>query len=850
MRASGHLISSSRSPTVKDALSVGGKAASLFRLLDLGFPVPTFFVLTAEAYRRNVGGKLGELERAEVCRALEALDGDAFAHAVRSSGLAEDSADFSYAGVFDTFLDVRGARHVIEAIERCWASHKGATAAAYRARRGVVDDVAMAVVVQRMVHADWAGVSFSADPVTQALSVCVINATRGLGEKLVSGHISPEEIRLDLESGRILERKIPQGAEPMPDWLRSKVLEVTRHVAQRMDFPQDLEWAAEGRKLFLLQSRPITTIAGVFHNRALESWAGHGNPDAPDRVWTRAYADEIWTPPVSPLFYDIQNLTLATAQRLERDGDRAPTPPDTFKYYRAAPYMDAAVLERMYAGLPPIARRRSLLPLLPPERREALLRAPWHGLRYLRRIWQFEIVKGKTWGLTRNHRFLERSWSGFLDTARSLCDVDLTKLSEEQLAEHLGKIWSLALSVGPECEIAVLYYAHDIMLMLSGLLERWCGASEERYGEVSAGLENSQTVREAQAIWNIAASVRVLGPAAIESVRSCDSRTFRAVARGIGAQSVVDQFDTFLRDHRHRGANYKDLIHPRWGNDPELLWAHVQAFIEADSPPPAQTNAASGARRREAQRASLASVRGPLAQFKRAILRALFRSNEIYAGLRDNHRFYYDYVWWLVRCLYGEIGMRLHAQGKLASANEVFFLVRREIDALREGSLDPATAAERIAVRRREWEETRKNPPARFLRRAYVPDAVASARPQAGQTLRGLAASSGQAVGRARVVYDVTGLGRVTRGDILVTRQTDPGWTPAFTRLGGLVLETGGVLAHGASLCREYGLPCVTAIDEATSLIGDGDLISVSGGEGVVEIVEKAPTTAITADKA
>ena len=403
------LIATSSAPTTRDVASVGGKAASLFRLLELGFVVPPFFVLGAEAYRRSSTGRLGEAERASVRAAWEELGGDTFACAVRSSGVAEDSADFSYAGVFDTVLEVRGADAVIEAIERCWASHQSAAAAAYRARRCVVDDSALAVVVQRMVRADWSGVSFSADPLTQALSVCVINATRGLGEKLVSGLINPEEVRCEVDTGRILQRRTPEGAEPLPEWLRTAVLEVTRLAAARMGFPQDLEWASEGRTLYLLQSRPITTIAGVFYNRALEPWLGKGYPDAQDRVWTRAYADEIWTPPVSPLFYDVQNLTLATAQRFERDRDPVRLPPDIFKYYRAAPYMDAAVLERMYSNLPSVARRPSLLLQLPPERRAAFLQTPWHPLRLIGRLWQFEIAKGRTWGVTRNYRFLENA---------------------------------------------------------------------------------------------------------------------------------------------------------------------------------------------------------------------------------------------------------------------------------------------------------------------------------------------------------------------------------------------------------------------------------------------------------
>jgi rifampicin phosphotransferase len=822
-----------------DPKYVGGKAASLMRLKDAGFEVPPFFVVDVGAHRRAAGGRISSADKRYVGMEYARLGAEAYAYAVRSSGVAEDSLDFSYAGVFDTFLNVRGLEAVIGAIENCWASHNSAIAAAYRDKRAVTDDGGLAVVVQRMVPAEWSGVSFSADPLTQALSVCVINATPGLGDDLVSGRVTPEEIRVDSQTQKVIERRSVAGATPLPDWLISAVTDATRLAADRFGFPQDLEWASVGDKLFVLQSRPITTIAGVFHNRSLEPWLGRGDPDAPNRTWTRAYADEIWTPPVSPLFYDVQNLTLATAQRLSRDGDLGPVPPDIFKYYKAAPYMDAAVLERLYANLPRISRRPSLLDLLPADRREALMSRRSRPGRMLRRLWQFEIVKGRTWGISRNHRFLEGAWNQFLENARRLDAIDVTGLTDEQLDHHLDQTWQLAGTVGPECEVAVLYYAHDLKLLLIGLLDRWVGAGEERYGDVSSGLENSETVREVQAIWQAAASIRTLGANAVALAAASTWQAFRSEAPRIGAEPIALEICRFLEDHPHRGANYKDVIYPRWGDDPELLWGHVRALAEADTPSPSEINAREAEKRRDSQRSILSCLQGLLAAPKRAVLRQLFHWNERYTSLRDNHRFYYDYVWWLVRRHYTEVGRRLQLQGKLATGGDIFFLVRSEIRALRLGA-DPSHYSARIAVRRREWDQTKRDQPPRFLRHGYVPDEAPTAQMLGLCALKGVAASSGRVVGRARVVYDVADLARVRQGEILVTRQTDPGWTPAFSRIGALVLETGGVLAHGASLCREYGLPCVTAVAQATSLIKDGDLICVSGSDGLVTVTEQA----------
>ncbi|HVO46817.1 MAG TPA: PEP/pyruvate-binding domain-containing protein [Steroidobacteraceae bacterium] len=816
---------------------VGGKAASLLALTRRGFRVPGFIVIGADEYRSSPSGRVSAELRSQLLEALVPIGGPDREYAVRSSGLAEDSADFSYAGVFETVLGMTGEAALVDAIERCWASHRGRIADAYRSRRGVTDDSSMAVVVQRMVRADWAGVSFSADPLTQALSVCVINATPGLGEELVSGRVNPEEIRIESTTGRILDHRIPAGVAALPVKLRDEVLRQTQAAAAAFGFPQDLEWAAEGDELFLLQSRPITTVAAVFHNRALEPWEGQGHPDAADRVWTRAYADEVWSPPLTPLFYDIQNLTAVTRQQIANGGDSAPVPVDIFKYFKAAAYMDVEVLGRLYATLPPLARRPSLFLLLAPEARPALSAARWNWRGTLTRLWKFEVSRGRTLGLTRNHRFLQQAWPHYLHEARRLADVDLTPLPDAQLDRFLGEVWALALTVAPQCEVAVLYYSHDLRLLLTGLLERWFGSGAEKlYAEVSSGLEHSETVRENEAIWEMARSIRDAGPEVRQRAGSLPWAIFRAQSDPASAP-VIQSFDSFLRDHRHRGANYKDMIYPRWGDDPELLWGHLKAFLASDAPRPSAVNAASAQRRLRSQESTLRAVRGQWFGLKRTLLRKLFRLNELYSGLRDNHRFYYDYVWWLVRRVYLEKGRRLSRSGLLSQAHDVVFLCRKELEELRSGTLSTTLAATRIEIRRREWEETRRTPPARFLRRGYLPDEQTTSQQGAARRLSGLAASPGQVRGRARVVLDVAGLSAVADGDILVTRQTDPGWTPAFARLAGLVLETGGVLAHGASLCREYGLPCVTAVEGATALIRDGDTISISGNDGAVEIL-------------
>jgi pyruvate,water dikinase len=837
------LISPSWAPQATDTASVGGKASSLFNLIELGARVPPFFVLTADAYRAHGDATLSPSARGQVEAALAHLGEDGI-FAVRSSGIAEDSADNSFAGVFDTVLDVRGADAVAAAIETCWQSHRSARAEAYRAHRGIEDDPAMAVVVQQMVPAVWSGVCFTADPISQALSVVVVNAIAGVGESLVSGLVNPEEIRVDSASGVVLERTTPAGAEPLPDALLKDVVARSVEIADAAGFPQDLEWASDGRSLFLLQSRPITTIAGVHHDAVLET-AERRLLDDPARIWTRAYADEVWTPPVSPLFYDVHNLTHHLRTRIANDDGRPPLPDSIFKYYRAAPYADVAVLERVYRNLLPVARRPSLLGQLPASLRAAVAAAPLRIRPILRRIGIFELRNRARWSLARNHRFLEAHWATFIAEADRLADVDLSALEDADVDRHIEAVWGLALIVGVECEIAVLYHAHDLKLILSGLLDRWIGSGDELYAAVSSGLPNSQTVRESDEIWLLAQAIRAAGPEFLAAAANSSWSEFRGHDDST-TKAITATFDAFLRRHRHRGANYKDLIYPRWGDDPELLWAQIKPLLEMDAPRPRDLNARAAAAREAAKQATRGHVTGWRALYRRPLLGWLLRTNEIYSAIRDNHRFYYDHVWFLLRRAYLEKGTRLADRGRIDHAEDVFYLDRREIEALLDGSLSQDVAAARIASRREEWRETQRNQPPKFLRAGYAPFADESPS-ESADLLSGLAASPGDVTGPARVAHEIADLAQLKEGEILVTRQTDPGWSPAFARISGLVLETGGTLAHGASLCREFGLPCVTAVERAASLINDGDLLSVSGAQGTVHIIERAGTNQIAA---
>jgi pyruvate,water dikinase len=835
-----------------DPLSVeehvsGGKGASLARLCRLGAKVPPFVVVSAQAYRDMGKGEPNDAFLAELRDALMTLN-MADGLAVRSSAIGEDAADSSFAGLYHTSLEVKGFDSVVAALKTCWTSYRNVAAVQYRGERSADrEDGAMAVVIQEMIEGDWSGVSFTANPVNLALSEGLINSVPGLGEALVSGEVNPEEIAIRASDGKILSRRAGDKPSPLPDDAVAEIWRVSKQIAGQLKFPQDLEWALRRGELFILQSRPITTIADVFYSRELEPWkdSTEADPDDPDRIWSRMLADETWVSPISPLFYNIHNSTPGRVGFIRAHGDKSYLPPDLFKYHRATAYADIDMIRKMYAFQPRLARIRGILNFLPENMQDDFKNIPFRWAGRLRRMLSYEFANRETRSFFKNYRHVNSQWPDYVAKSDRWLDTDLDALSLDDLRKHQAAVRDEMIKVGAPCAVAVLSHAQDLHLLLTGLLDRWFthlgSDGENLYARISSGLDDSETVKEGEALWSIAQKIRAIGPQAVAAAQASDWAMFKGrIARMPGGGELIANFETFWRGHRHLGSTYKDVVWPRWGDDIDQCFSTVKGYIDSTAMRPSEFNARSAKARREAQAELLAALRGPAAPIRRRILRWLFRYNEAYMSVRDNHRYYVDRNWYEIRRIYLSYGMRLVKLGVLRAREDVFFLGVAEVDAGLAGTLDSIEARRRIEVRRKVWETTLRAQGPKFLK-GWAPY---SDKPRAAQNstsrLHGIAASPGTAIGTARIVYDVRELSTVKDGEILVTRQTDPSWTMVFGRIHGLVLETGGVLSHGTSLCREYGLPCVTAVEQATVRIPDGSQIELIGSEGTVRILEVA----------
>lgn len=846
-------------PAATDRRATGGKAATLARLRQAGFDVPDGFCIEADMLRRaGTGGELPGEAREAILTAYRELGSPAVA--VRSSAVEEDGFEHSFSGVYETRLNVSGEGELFAAIAACLAAYDTAAAQAYRADAGVGAQGGLALLVQPMQAAQAAGVVFTGDPAAGKLGRMVISATLGLGEPLVAGAVDGDQWVLSKDGGRVLSRHIGRKelrldavggarqaeldalAPALNDGELARLLELALEVEAACDgFPQDIEWVLLASGAFrVMQSRPIPTLAAAFFARRLELWRAHpwaGEDDA--TLWTRAYADDVWTRPTSPLFYTIHNLTGAFAEYFRVVGHTAPLPEAAFRYHLATAYLDVRYLEAQAEYQPRFARGEALLGMLPPGLRRRADRRRWNWRGRLRQAREFEIRQRATASITRNDRVVDALWPGWLEVVAGWREVAVDAMELPALSAHLVEVFEAAAQARGPCDVGVLFHHFDLTLLLKGLLHRWLDDEGSLFAAVTSGLEGSETVAEAHALWEIGQAA-LRSPSVADVLRSKPWHEASAALDGSpGGQAVGTALEAFLATHYHRGANYKDVIWPRWGDDPGLLLASLRPYLDAGAEDPAKRH-----RRQAVSRArSIREVRrrlrktGPLGFARDAAFAAVLRYAHRYLSLRDNHRFYFDFVYWELRRTYRAMGRRLAANGSLAEADDVFFLAHGEIRAAAAGKLAPEAVRHRAGVRKRQYIAECDAPAPRFLR---GDEPLEEARPVADETgqLRGLAAGAGRVTAVARVVTEVSQLTRLAPGEVLVAFQTDPGWTPWFSRIGGLVLETGSVLAHGASLAREYGLPAVTAVAGATARVPDGALVTVDGARGTVVIHE------------
>ncbi len=876
---------------------VGGKAANLGALIRAGLSVPAGFCLTTAAYAqmndaprldpileelaalpRGGGPRLEQLAantRAALLQApipkhiitaiadtYQALAmGTAFPVAVRSSATAEDLPLASFAGQHDTSLNILGVEALLQAIQSCWASLWSDRAVRYRAELGIDPrDVRLAIVVQRMVDAQVAGVLFTANPLTGRRREAVIAANPGLGEAVVAGLTTPDHFVVNSATNTIVERRlgdkhvviqaIADGGTrqveraPQPD--RPSLSDAQIHaltamgvqVEKHMGAPQDIEWAIDATgQVWLLQARPITTLfplpldapptdseLRVYLSFTLQQ--GTAQPFTPIGISAiRLLASAITTfagfPPPDPLAGP--SFVTEAASRVFFDV----TPALRHSFGRALLTRVLAQAEAHAATIFQQLINNPWLTLLPTSRAR-LIRTIGRAL--LRTRLPYSLLLALLWPATVRRRFLRlMRLLHTADPALTSTDARMRlAMVEQRIADATPRLLSAAAPA-----------------MLSGmatfsLAARLLGdlASDDECQALLRGLPDNPTTEMNRALWALAQRVQA-EPAVASLVRATPAAQLAAAYRQEQLPACLQQgLADFLAQYGHRSVAELDLGVPRWSEDPTyllgVLVSYLQRDASSDSPERQFQRAARAAEAmvaeltRRAQRKSCA--RGLLVGF-------LLRRARALGGLREMPRFCLALLLADLRTLLQPIGEELAQQGRLEAADDVFFLSLPDLRGGLDGKDLRAIVRERRACVAQE--RLRRQVPLVLLSDGTSPVVEAPLSASAHATLQGLGAAPGRITALARVVRDPHD-SELAPGEILVASATDPGWTPLFLTAGGLVMEFGGVMAHGAIVAREYGIPAVVGVLGATERIASGSRITVDGSAGTVSIESTA----------
>lgn len=798
-----------------DAGMVGGKATALARLSRLGFDVPPFFVVTADS-----GNDLDE--------SLERLG--AGPYAVRSSGREEDGASASHAGQFLSILNVE-RNDVPGAVVRVAQSGEGEGIAAYRNARGVdAGGSAPAVIVQRMVKARVAGVAFSADPVSRRRDRMVISATSGLADRLVGGEVDGDQYVVEAGGGAVIER--PAGGGVLSD----SDIEAVRALAARVEAatgaPQDIEWAFEGDRLFLVQARPITTplrarpIADetltIFDNsNIVESYPGLVSPltfSFAQYAYARVYTAFLKICGVSE--DAIQGNRAALENMLGRIDGRVYY--NLINWYRLLALLPGFRLSRNH-----MESMMGVAEALPTDLADSLGPPPARGLavagEWLRVA---RMGAALTWEGARLQRTIARFYerlNGALKAGGKPVDrMSLTELAAEyrRLEAELLDRWDAPL-------------INDFLCMIAfgssrKLAERWLG---------QAGLSLHNDIMIGQGDVISAEPPRRI--ARMAEIAAGKSEFIEAMARG--------DRDAVCADPRLE-AEVADYI-AKFGDRciEELKLESIT--LDVDSTPLLASIAAAAANRTpgvaaRVQPPGIKQLNELLAgkPAKRIALRTLTNWAKARVRDRENLRFERTRIFGHARRVFLAIGRQLAAIDRIDGERDIFFLTVPEVLGAIEGFGLDRDLKSLVDLRKREAERdaARPHPGERVAMRGAIVAGSAQeveAAPQSFAELKGTGCSAGVVRGRARVVSDPA-KEKLERGEILVAQHTDPGWIALFANASAIVVERGSLLSHSAIVARELGIPCVVGAKGAMTWMQSGDLIEVDGSTGMVRKVQ------------
>jgi rifampicin phosphotransferase len=864
---------------ITKAASVGGKGANLGELTRIeGIHVPDGFCVTTEAYqrileaapglrelldrlarlkvddRRQIGELSGEIRRLiegtaiphdiveEVARQLARLS-ESDPYAVRSSATAEDLPTASFAGQQDTYLNIIGREAILAHIAKCWASLYTERAVIYRLQNGFDQrKVYLAVVVQKMVFPQAAGIMFTADPVTGNRKIVSIDAGFGLGEALVAGVVNPDSYKVrdgKVGDGAIVDKKIAAKAVAIyaakaggtqqravePERQRQQVLadeqvlrlaHIGRTIEAHFGAPQDIEWCLVDDTFHIVQSRPITTLYPI--------------PEAGDqenRVYVSVAHQQMMTDAMKPLGLSFFQLTSAAPMR--KAGGRLFV---DITNGLASPASRENLLDVLGQSFPPtrdalvtIIERRDFIKTLPDDDKSLRTIKSNKGMTAADIQAQApsdpEVVSG----------LIMRIQTGLEELKRDIQTKSATDLFDF-IQENIRQLWKI---LSDPQSMGLILAAMNAAMWINAQMKEWLGETNAA-DTLSQSVPNNVTAEMGLELLDVADVIRPY-PQIVAYLQHVQDDDFLDGLRKLdGGQEAHGAICAYLDKYGMRCAGEIDITKPRWSEKPTILVPLILSNIKNFEPGEGKRRFEQGQQEaRNKEQELLERLRRlPDGEQKAIETKQMIDLVRNLAGYREYPKYSMISYYFVYKLALLKEAEQLVQAGVIREKEDIYYLTFEELrEAVRTQQLD----YQLITSRKDEYQQYEKLSPPRVitsegeiftgeLKRADLPAGA----------IAGLPVSTGMVEGRARVILTLEDAD-LGEGDILVTPFTDPSWTPLFVAIKGLVTEVGGLMTHGAVIAREYGIPAVVGVDHATRLIADGQRIRVNGTEGYVEIL-------------
>jgi len=856
---------------------VGGKGANLGELSGLqGIRVPEGFCVTTEAYKEVIGNNeafnslldqlsllkadnregIGEISAKirkviegiaipqgiahEIARPLTQL-GEKNAYAVRSSATAEDLPTASFAGQQDTYLNIIGKEAILRNISKCWASLFTDRAVIYRIQNGFDHhQVHLSVVIQKMVFPEAAGIMFTADPVSANRKVLSIDASFGLGEALVSGLVNADNYKVRdgiivdkkistkelaiyaLKEGGTREKKIEADRQNRQTLTDEQILELEkagRTIEAYFGRPQDIEWCLYENKFFIVQSRPITTLYPI--------------PDLPDgknHVYMSFGHQQMMTDAMKPLGLSFFQLLADEFPLIEAGGrlfidlahDLASPLGRKIVFASAGkidPLMDNALKSLM--------KRKTFTKSLAPGKRAFSMGSGYFS--WALPVQFVKIYRSNDAAIVQT--LMSRNEASIRDLRQKIANLS----GNELFAFIIETYKQLKEAMYDPQGMAAIYVGVYAVSWLNKNMEKWLG-EKSAADSLSKSVVGNVTSEMGLKLLDVADVVRQY-PVVVEYFQHAEDETFfEDLTKLEGGDAVSQSIREYLEKYGMRCSGEIDITRPRFSEQPTALVPMILSNIKNFEPGAHNAIFEQGLREARQKEQDLLNRLEQLSGGKQKAkkTRKMISRLRNFTGYREYPKYLMIGRYWIIKQALLKEAARLVPKGVIRKKEDIYYLSFEELrEVVRTNRLDYSI----ITKRKEEYAVYEKLTPPRVM---TSEGEIISGEYDTGSIPKGawagIPVSSRTIEGRARVILRMEDAD-LEEGDILVTAFTDPSWTPVFVSIKGLVTEVGGMMTHGAVIAREYGLPAVVGVENATRLIKDGQRIRVNGTEGYVEVL-------------